>query len=148
MAQLVFAVPGDLALPTGGYAYARRVLQLLPGLGVAVSHIALPAGYPAPTAADLDETRLSLANCPPNSALMIDGLAFGAARRPSSVHFEHYVSRVRDLGEEPQQFCAGLVATSWNQMLVPCRSCSIAEVDVREPLLQPFRHLHRVTAGD
>lgn len=78
MTSACFAVPGDISLPTGGYAYARHVLELLPDLGVTLTHIALPAGYPAPTVADLAETRRILASRPPNSALMIDGLAFGA----------------------------------------------------------------------
>jgi glycosyltransferase involved in cell wall biosynthesis len=78
VAHLVLAVPGDISLPTGGYAYARRVIELLPGLGVAITHIALPGSYPSPTKADLAETRRILASRPTSSALMIDGLAFGA----------------------------------------------------------------------
>jgi glycosyltransferase involved in cell wall biosynthesis len=54
------------------------VLALLPGLGVDMSHIALPGSYPAPTIADLAETRRILANRPANSTLIVDGLAFGA----------------------------------------------------------------------
>lgn len=57
LADVVFAIPGDIDAPTGGYAYDRRLLlALLPSYGVDVRHVALPAGYPSPSAADLAET--------------------------------------------------------------------------------------------
>jgi len=74
----VFAIPGDLATPTGGYAYARRVLDLLPDEGVAVSHLALPGGYPDPRDADLAKTASLVAATPPDAVLLVDGLAYGA----------------------------------------------------------------------
>ena len=52
----VFAVPGDLDAPTGGYAYARQAPGALPGCGVALRHLRLPGAFPHPTAADLAET--------------------------------------------------------------------------------------------
>ena len=78
MVQALFAIPGDLATPTGGYAYDRRVLALLPELGVDVRHLALPGSYPAPTAPDLDATKQALASIPSVAVLLIDGLAYGA----------------------------------------------------------------------
>ena len=55
MTRAAFVVPGDLSLPTGGYAYDRRVLGLLPGLGIEARHVALPGTYPTPTKPDLDK---------------------------------------------------------------------------------------------
>lgn len=78
MADVVFAVPGDIGAPTGGYAYARHVLARLPGLGLGVRHLALPAGYPAPTADDLAATAAAFAHVPRSAVLLIDGLAYGA----------------------------------------------------------------------
>lgn len=78
MAEVIFAVPGDLAAPTGGYAYARRVLELMPEHGIAMRHLALPGGYPHPSPADLAETAQLLAGLSPDAVLFIDGLAFGA----------------------------------------------------------------------
>lgn len=78
MTQVAFAIPGDIDLPTGGYAYDRRVLALLPSLGIDARHLVLPGSYPQPSAADLVETRRLLAAAPPEAVLLIDGLAYGA----------------------------------------------------------------------
>eukprot|EP01037_Dinobryon_pediforme_P001862 gene1862-1891_t len=69
-----FAIPGDLAAPTGGYEYARHVLGLLPWL----THLPLSGGFPSPSASDLDQTRAIIAGLPADGLLMVDGLAYGA----------------------------------------------------------------------
>jgi glycosyltransferase involved in cell wall biosynthesis len=78
MIEAAFAVPGDLRLRTGGYIYARRVLKLLSQFGVAVHHLALPDGYPAPSADELATTARRFAELPRNKVLLVDGLAYGA----------------------------------------------------------------------
>ncbi len=78
MTRAAFVIPGDITLPTGGYAYDRRVLRLLAEHGVACAHVALPGSYPQPTADDLAETERILAAVPDETVLLIDGLAFGA----------------------------------------------------------------------
>lgn len=78
MTQVAFAIPGDIDLPTGGYAYDRRVLALLPSLGIDARHLMLPRSYPQPTVADVAETRRLLAAAPSDAVLLIDGLAYGA----------------------------------------------------------------------
>lgn len=78
MADTFFAIPGDLRSPTGGYAYDRRVLELLPDFGVPIRHLALPASFPHPTTADLAETRRLLEKTPAGATILFDGLAFGA----------------------------------------------------------------------
>ena len=80
MTKAVFAIPGDLATPTGGYAYARRMLELLPREGIATRRIALPGSYPDPSAADLAGTAELMAAAPPDAVLLIDGLAYGPCR--------------------------------------------------------------------
>lgn len=80
---VVFAVPGDLATPTGGYAYDRRMIGELTALGWTVELIDLGSGFPQPTA----EIRATAANrlgsmdnrCP----IVIDGLAFGVLPEPA-----------------------------------------------------------------
>jgi glycosyltransferase involved in cell wall biosynthesis len=81
MAEVVFAVPGKLETPTGGYAYARRLLAGLPQEGIAVRPLALPDGYPHPGPADLAETARLVAATEPDAVLLIDGLAYGAMPR-------------------------------------------------------------------
>jgi glycosyltransferase involved in cell wall biosynthesis len=78
MLEVAFAVPGNLMAPTGGYAYARRLLAYLPAHGVNVRHVALPASYPHPTAADLTATDRLLRDIPNGTVLLVDGLAYGA----------------------------------------------------------------------
>ena len=78
IAAAVFAIPGDINLPTGGYAYDRRVLALLPESGVAVRHVELPGTFPEPSDSDLVETGRLLAAVAPQTPLIIDGLAYGA----------------------------------------------------------------------
>ena len=78
MLEVAFALPGDLMAPTGGYAYARRLLALLPEEGVSVRHVPLPGSYPHPSAADLSETERILRAVPAGAVLLLDGLAYGA----------------------------------------------------------------------
>jgi len=76
--EVVFAIPGDLATPTGGYRYDQKVMELLPDFGWSVRHLALPGDFPAPSRRSLDETgRLLIAN-PADVLFLIDGLAYGA----------------------------------------------------------------------
>jgi glycosyltransferase involved in cell wall biosynthesis len=81
--RAAFAIPGDIDLPTGGYAYDRRVLSLLPACGVAVTHLPLPGSFPEPRELDLAETARLLASPAKDTLLLIDGLAYGAL--PASV---------------------------------------------------------------
>jgi glycosyltransferase involved in cell wall biosynthesis len=78
MLEVAFAVPGDLAAPTGGYAYARRLLASLPPHGVSVRHVRLPGSFPHPTDDDLAQTEHRLRAIAPGAILLVDGLAYGA----------------------------------------------------------------------
>jgi glycosyltransferase involved in cell wall biosynthesis len=78
VSEIVFAIPGDLSLPTGGYAYDRRLLAEWREMGVAARHLPLPGGFPNPSEAELAETGRAILSQPYDSALLIDGLAYGA----------------------------------------------------------------------
>lgn len=77
MIEAAFAVPGDLATPTGGYAYARRLLAEAPGAGLTLRHVPLPGAFPWPDAAALRETRNILGALPRGRPVLVDGLALG-----------------------------------------------------------------------
>jgi glycosyltransferase involved in cell wall biosynthesis len=76
--KLVFAVPGDLATPTGGYTYDRRIIAELAGLGWQVQVLDLGDGFPRPTADTRVAACAALAALPAGRPLVVDGLAFGA----------------------------------------------------------------------
>lgn len=78
MIAAAFAIPGDLDLPTGGYAYDREVLKRFPRDGVSLTHLALPAGFPAPTDLQVRKALDALAATAPQTLLLVDGLALGA----------------------------------------------------------------------
>jgi glycosyltransferase involved in cell wall biosynthesis len=73
-----FCIPGDIALPTGGYRYDREVLARFATHGIQARHLALAGGYPAPTEADLAQTQFQLQAIDRRTILLVDGLAAGA----------------------------------------------------------------------
>ena len=76
--EVVFAVPGDLANPTGGYAYDRRIIEGLAALGWRTVVADLGDGFPFPTTEARAAARTRLAALPIGPPIVIDGLAFGA----------------------------------------------------------------------
>jgi glycosyltransferase involved in cell wall biosynthesis len=83
-----FAIPGDLATLTGGYAYARRLMEALPATGWFPHHLPLPASFPQPTAEDIAATRDLLSALPPETPVLMDGLAYGALPRAVLEEFD------------------------------------------------------------
>jgi len=81
-----FLIPGDLALPTGGYAYARRILPRLSAHAVSVRHLALPGGFPFPDEAALAAAEAALTAIPADEIALIDGLAYGALPQDLIAH--------------------------------------------------------------
>ena len=74
----VFAVPGDLATQTGGYAYDRRIIAELTALGWRTDLLALGDGFPLPSADTRAAAARRLAALPRQHPIVVDGLAFGA----------------------------------------------------------------------
>jgi glycosyltransferase involved in cell wall biosynthesis len=72
-----FVVPGDLATPTGGYAYDRRIIAELRALGWTIDVLDIGDGFPRPTAAQRLAAQRDLAALPGGCPIVIDGLAFG-----------------------------------------------------------------------
>jgi glycosyltransferase involved in cell wall biosynthesis len=81
MIRAVFAVPGDINASTGGYIYARRILERFAGEGVDARLLTLSAAFPDPDGAAIEDARRQLAALAPDEILLADGLAWGAMPR-------------------------------------------------------------------
>ena len=76
--HLVFAYPGDIETPSGGYEYDRRIIAGLTALGWRVEALSLGPGFPFPGAQRRDAAHAQLEGLPPDVPVIIDGLALGA----------------------------------------------------------------------
>lgn len=76
--EIVFAIPGDLATRTGGYAYDRHLIEALRRRGARVRHLELGSDYPAPSRETIARTSETFAALPDGTQILVDGLAFGA----------------------------------------------------------------------
>ena len=82
--RLAFAVPGDLATPTGGYAYDRRMIAELGQLGWQIDLLNLGEGFPWPNEATRTMARTRLLATPAGRIIVVDGLALGVLPETAS----------------------------------------------------------------
>jgi glycosyltransferase involved in cell wall biosynthesis len=75
--SVVFAVPGSLDTPTGGYAYDRRIMAELRQLGWDVDYLDIGEGFPSPDEATRSTARSLLSAIPTGQPIILDGLALG-----------------------------------------------------------------------
>lgn len=75
---IAFAYPGDLETLTGGYGYDRRLIAALREAGETVDLLPLPGAFPDAAHADVEAAAARLAAVPADTALVVDGLAYGA----------------------------------------------------------------------
>src|SRR5215213_9099647 len=75
--DFVFATPGDLDTPTGGYAYDKRMIAELRELGWRPEVLNLGEGFPRPSALVRAAAQAHLADVPRGRTIVVDGLAFG-----------------------------------------------------------------------
>ena len=75
--DFVFAIPGDLDTPTGGYIYDKRMIAELRTLGWRPEILNLGDGFPKPNALTLAAAKAHLTDVPKGRPIVIDGLAFG-----------------------------------------------------------------------
>jgi glycosyltransferase involved in cell wall biosynthesis len=74
---LAFAIPGDLATPTGGYAYDRRMIAELAARGWRIDTLDLGDGFPRPSPQVLARAGALLIGAATDRPIVVDGLAFG-----------------------------------------------------------------------
>lgn len=77
MKRVIFAFPGELDTPTGGYIYDRRIIEGLQRLGWQVELLSLGPGFPYPSQKTSDEAAELLKAITPDTLIVIDGLALG-----------------------------------------------------------------------
>jgi len=82
--RLAFAVPGDLATPTGGYAYDRRMIAELGQLGWQIDLLNLGEGFPWPNETTRTTARTRLLATPAGRIIIVDGLALGVLPETAS----------------------------------------------------------------
>src|SRR5262249_30742329 len=88
--RFVFAVPGDLDTPTGGYAYDRRVAAELRQIGWDVQVADIGGEFPRPSATMLATAGERLLSVPKGTPVVIDGLAFGVLPElAAELHRDH-----------------------------------------------------------
>jgi len=75
--RVVFAVPGSLDTPTGGYAYDRRIIVELRQLGWDVDYLDIGEGFPALDEKTRSAARSLLSAIPAGQPIVLDGLALG-----------------------------------------------------------------------
>lgn len=77
MKRVVFAVPGNLDTPTGGYAYDKRIIAELRRLDLDVECLDIGEGFPSPDQATRSTARSLLLQVPDGQPIVVDGLALG-----------------------------------------------------------------------
>jgi glycosyltransferase involved in cell wall biosynthesis len=88
--RFAFAVPGDLATPTGGYAYDRRIIAELKALGWQVDVVGLGDGFPRPSAEQKAFAQAKLAEMTKGTPIVVDGLAFGVLPEAARALYRDY----------------------------------------------------------
>jgi glycosyltransferase involved in cell wall biosynthesis len=88
--RFVFVVPGDLATPTGGYAYDRRMVAELLALGWEVEVADIGNEFPRPSERARSAARDRLLAVPAGTPIVVDGLAFGVLPElAAELHRDH-----------------------------------------------------------
>ncbi|MGH1419859.1 MAG: glycosyltransferase family 4 protein [Hyphomicrobiaceae bacterium] len=135
--DVIFAIPGDIHTQTGGYAYDRRIMSLLPALGLKHQRLQLPGSFPNPTQADLTETEKLLTAIAADKVLVIDGLAFGAL--PASI-IDQISCRIIALVHHPLALESGISAAD-QKRLAGTEKNALAQADaviITGPSMQPI----------
>jgi glycosyltransferase involved in cell wall biosynthesis len=106
--HLAFAVPGDLATPTGGYRYDQRIIRELRELGWRVDVADIGCDFPFPSAAQRATALATLSAVPAGHPIVVDGLAFGALPEAGALHHTSLIALVHqplalDPGLDPTQ---------------------------------------------
>lgn len=116
MADIYFAIPGDINTLTGGYAYDRRLITELRALGHNIEHLRLSHRFPAPDAEALADAAAQFAALPDHSIVIADGLAYGVMDTIAKQHAERL--NIIALCHHPLMLEAGLSSEQAQQLFL------------------------------
>jgi glycosyltransferase involved in cell wall biosynthesis len=116
MADMYFAIPGDINTLTGGYAYDRRLIAELRVLGHKIEHLHLSNRFPVPDATALADAAAQFAALPDHSVVIADGLAYGVMDTIAEQHAERL--NIIALCHHPLMLEAGLSPTQVQQLFL------------------------------
>lgn len=116
MAEIYFAIPGDIDTFTGGYGYDRRLIAELRALGHNVTHLGLSNRFPFPDADAHTEAVATFAALPDQSIVIVDGLAYGVLDEIAAQHAARL--NIIALCHHPLMLEAGLSATQAEQLFL------------------------------
>lgn len=111
--RITWAIPGDIATLTGGYAYDRRIIAELRNLGWEVDLVSLGEGFPQPNAGQKAAAEAILCKAA-SYPIVVDGLAFGAL--PEIAEKLHRARPVVALVHHPLAFETGLTSVESEQL--------------------------------
>lgn len=114
MADLYFAIPGDINTLTGGYAYDRHLSVELHALGHKVKHLPLSNQFPTPDIQALADAEAQFAALPDRSIVIADGLAYGVMDTIAERHSERL--HIIALCHHPLMLETGLSAPQTQQL--------------------------------
>lgn len=141
--RFVFAVPGDLATPTGGYAYDRRMIAELGRLGWQIDVIDLGEGFPWPAEETRNAATAQLFAIPNGRIVVVDGLALGAlpaaasqlgARNPLLALVHHPLAFESGMSAEQ----ADMLRTSERIALAAARGVVVTSTATARQLMSDF----------
>ncbi|MGV8838114.1 glycosyltransferase family 4 protein [Cellvibrio sp.] len=116
MAELFFAIPGDINTLTGGYAYDRRLIAELRALGHKIEHLHLSNRFPLPDAEALADAAAQFAALPDHAIVIADGLAYGVMDTIATQHAARL--NIIALCHHPLMLEAGLSTAQMQQLFL------------------------------
>ena len=116
MADIYFAIPGDINTLTGGYVYDRRLITELRALGHTVKHLRLSHRFPLPDTEALADAAAIFAALPGQSIVIVDGLAYGVMDAIAAEHSARLT--IIALCHHPLMLEAGLTQQQTQQLFL------------------------------
>jgi glycosyltransferase involved in cell wall biosynthesis len=77
--RILFVIPGDINLPTGGYRYDKEIINAWKASGIDVELISLEGNYPFPSEQDKANALKAIEKFPDAKVAVVDGLLGGAS---------------------------------------------------------------------